>query len=137
MPDEDLAKALYGKYYSDIPYDQFRSKFIGEPQTFMGNVREGVRGVIPGAVGTVLGGLEGIAGLVEHGAGIDRGKGVVTRNLRSAIEGVDEEFKPEPGYETSWGRQIGSGAGSILGFAATGGLGGLAAKGLGLAGKGP
>lgn len=130
MSDDDVAQAID----RDI-LPQLQSGALKPQTTIGGNLREAAKGIIPGATESVLGGAEGIAGLGEWAMGIPRGQGYVTRNLRRWIGDVEEEFKPEPGYETSTGRQIGTALGSIAGIAGTGGLGGLMARGVGLAGR--
>jgi len=99
--------------------------------TFLGNVAELGKGVIPGAVGLGETAAAGLAALLpEEQEKAVRGKAAeISKSVR-------DTFAPAAGYEDSVGRKLGEGLGSTLPFFALGPLGlagRVAAGGLGAA----
>lgn len=80
--------------------------------TIGGNVKEAFKGVVPGAVGLLETAGTGIAALLPEDT---------EKSVRSAIKDVagiaKKPFEAAPGYESSTGRQIGEGLGSMLAVA--------------------
>jgi hypothetical protein len=108
---------------------------IGAPEadetTFGGQLKELAKGVIPGAAGLLETGAAGVGALLPE----EQEKALRAKATELATA-AREEFKPAPGYEQSWGRQLGEGLGSTVPFFALGPfgtVGRVAGAGLGMA----
>lgn len=100
-------------------------------QTVGGNIKEAVKGVVPGAVGLLESAAVGASALLPE----EYEK--TTREAIASVAGAAKKpFAPKAGYEDSFGRKTGEALGSTLPFLAAGPLGwagraGVAAMGAG------
>lgn len=86
--------------------------------TVAGNIKEGFKGVIPGAVNMVQSAVTGAAAILP-----DEQEQSVRETTRSIADAVRKPFEAAPGYEQSPGRKLGEGVGSTAPFFALGPLG--------------
>lgn len=121
--DADVARAVMS---------QFPDAGTPAPETTVGgNIKEAIKGVLPGAVGLLETAATGASALLPE----DMEK--AAREKIASVAGVAKKpFEAAPGYEQSVGRRVGEGLGSFLPVAPLGflGLPGVAAGvGMGVA----
>ena len=126
------------EFPDDVPKDRaaavIRQQFpeFGAPQTTaFGQVKEGFKGLIPGAVGLLESAATGASALLPE----DMEKSA-REKIKSVATAAKEPFAAAPGYEDSVGRNVGQGLGSMLAvapLALAGAPGALAGIGVGLA----
>lgn len=100
MSDADLAKALHGKYYSDMPFEEFSAK-VGveeQPATTLGNLKQFGVGLGKGAI--ALAGLPGdVNALAKKGAGWVAGKMGASPQTVEAMQNTPIPL-PIPGFSS-------------------------------------
>jgi len=98
--------------------------------TIGGQVKEALKGLVPGAVGLGETAITGAAALLP-----EEQEQAIRRAVSGVVEPVREAFAPEAGYEETTGRKLGEAIGSTLPFFPLGALGAagrIAATGLGI-----
>jgi len=98
--------------------------------TIGGQVKEALKGLVPGAVGLGETAITGAAALLP-----EEQEQAVRRAVSGVVDPVREAFAPEAGYEETTGRKLGEAIGSTLPFFPLGALGAagrIAATGLGI-----
>ena len=119
LSDKQLADALHAKFYSDLPVQDYYKRIgIAPETTVLGQVKEGFKGLIPGAVGLVESAAVGASALLPE----DYEK--TARDKIASIAGAAKApFAASAGYEESVGRKLGEAIGSTVPFLAAGPLG--------------
>lgn len=119
LSDKQLADALHAKFYSDLPVQDYYKRIgIAPETTVLGQVKEGFKGLIPGAVGLVESAAVGASALLpEDYEKTARGK------IASIADAAKAPFAASAGYEESVGRKLGEAIGSTVPFLAAGPLG--------------
>jgi len=104
------------EFPDDLPKDKaaevIRQQFpnLGAPETtLLGNVKELVKGVLPGAVGLVESAATGASALLPE----DMEK-TAREKIKSVATSAKQPFTAGAGYEESVGRRLGEGLGSII-----------------------
>ena len=104
---------------------------VETPETTIGGqVKEALKGLVPGAVGLGETAITGAAALLP-----EEQEQAVRRAVSEVAEPIRELFAPEAGYEETTGRKLGEAIGSTLPFFPLGALGAagrIAATGLGV-----
>jgi hypothetical protein len=126
------------EFPDDLPKDKaaavIRQQFpnLGAPETTaFGQVKEGVKGILPGAIGLLESAATGASAMLPE----DMEKSA-REKIKSVATAAKEPFAAAPGYENSVGRRVGEGLGSIIPAAPLGFLGVpgvVAGVGMGLA----
>jgi len=119
LSDKQLADALHAKFYSDLPVQDYYKRIgIAPETTVLGQVKEGFKGLVPGAVGLVESAAVGASALLPE----DYEK--TARDKIASIAGAAKApFAASAGYEESVGRKLGEAIGSTVPFLAAGPLG--------------
>jgi hypothetical protein len=131
LSDKQLADALHGKFYSDLPIQDYYKRIGFAPETtVLGQVKEFGKGLIPGAVGLVEQAAIGASALLP-----EETEKAAREKIASIAGAAKAPFAAAPGYEESVGRKSGQAVGSTVPFLAAGPLGlagRLGAVGLGV-----
>jgi hypothetical protein len=131
LSDKQLADALHGKFYSDLPIQDYYKRIGFAPETtVLGQVKEFGKGLIPGAVGLVEQAAIGASALLP-----EETEKAAREKIASIAGAAKAPFAAAPGYEESVGRKFGQAVGSTVPFLAAGPLGlagRLGAVGLGV-----
>lgn len=113
------------EFPDDLPKDKaaaiIRQQFpeLGAPKTTaFGQVKEGFKGVIPGAIGLLESAATGASALLPE----DMEKSA-REKIKSVATSAKEPFAAAPGYEDTIGRKLGEAVGSTVPFLAAGPLG--------------
>jgi hypothetical protein len=111
LSDADLADKLYGKFYTDMPREEFNAKVGFTPKGVAEDVaRQGVGGVSKGIVGAVTAPYEGLRYLLDEGVSIP-GIGRASPGIKlPAAEDMPlyRPFLKQPKAETDAGRYAGA-----------------------------
>jgi hypothetical protein len=113
------------EFPDDLPKDKaaaiIRQQFpeLGAPKTTaFGQVKEGFKGVLPGAIGLLESAATGASALLPE----DMEKSA-REKIKSVATSAKEPFAAAPGYEDTIGRKLGEAVGSTVPFLAAGPLG--------------
>ena len=119
LSDKQLADALHAKFYSDLPVQDYYKRIGFAPETtVLGQVKEGFKGLIPGAVGLVESAAVGASALLPE----DYEK-AAREKISSIADAAKAPFAASAGYEDTVGRKLGEAIGSTVPFLAAGPLG--------------
>jgi hypothetical protein len=146
LPDGRIARLQVPEGTSPDDVESFVASQFGSPKIFEeetvvskpeeiettvgGQVKEALKGLVPGAVGLGETAITGAAALLP-----EEQEQAVRRAVSSVVDPVREAFAPEAGYEETTGRKLGEAIGSTLPFFPLGALGAagrVAATGLGV-----
>lgn len=104
------------EFPDDLPKDKaaavIRQQFpdLGAPETTaFGQVKEGFKGIVPGAIGLLESAATGASALLPE----DMEKSA-REKIKSVATAAKEPFTAAPGYEDSVGRRVGEGLGSFI-----------------------
>lgn len=146
LPDGRIARLQVPEGTSPDDVESFVASQFGSPKIFEeetvvskpeeiettvgGQVKEALKGLVPGAFGLGETAITGAAALLP-----EEQEQAVRRAVSSVVDPVREAFAPEAGYEETTGRKLGEAIGSTLPFFPLGALGAagrIAATGLGV-----
>jgi hypothetical protein len=116
---EDVQRFASQQFSSIFGREEAPAVAEEEPETTIGGqVKEALKGLIPGAAGLGETAITGAAALLP-----DEQERAIRSAVSSVVEPIRETFAPEAGYEEATGRKLGEAIGSTLPFFPLGALG--------------
>jgi hypothetical protein len=116
---EDVQRFAFQQFSDIFGREEAPAVTEEEPETTIGGqVKEALKGLIPGAAGLGETAITGAAALLP-----DEQERAVRSAFSRVVEPIRETFAPEAGYEEATGRKLGEAIGSTLPFFPLGALG--------------